>query len=68
MIQTLTCGYCDAKLNSFADLRYHLGHVRRHDVFACCGRFFKREKDLERHLDAEPKRFGRHVHTVRTDR
>ncbi|KAI0659334.1 hypothetical protein C8Q70DRAFT_987272 [Cubamyces menziesii] len=61
MITTLTCQYCDTKLNSLADLRYHLSHVRWHAVYACCGRFFKREVDYERHLDSQVVRFGRHV-------
>ncbi|RPD65724.1 hypothetical protein L226DRAFT_501257 [Lentinus tigrinus ALCF2SS1-7] len=65
MINSLTCQYCDAKLNSIADLRYHLSHVRWHSVYACCGRFFKREEDFERHLDSTFVRFGGHRHTVR---
>ncbi|CDO75745.1 hypothetical protein BN946_scf184921.g21 [Trametes cinnabarina] len=63
MIKSLTCLYCDAKLTSLADLRYHLTHVRRHAVYACCGRFFKREEDYDRHLEAEALRFGDHVYT-----
>ncbi len=63
MITSLTCQYCDVRLNSLADLRYHLSHVRRHSVYACCGRFFKREVDFERHLDSTPLRLGRHVYT-----
>ncbi|KAI0702061.1 hypothetical protein C8T65DRAFT_719286 [Cerioporus squamosus] len=65
MIDSLTCQYCDAKLNSIADLRYHLSHVRWHSVYACCGRFFKREEDFQRHLDSTFVRFAGHVHTVR---
>lgn len=65
MIDTLTCQYCDAKLNSIADLRYHLSRVRWHSVYACCGRFFKREEDFQRHLDSNFTRFVGHVHTVR---
>ncbi|KAI0336752.1 hypothetical protein GY45DRAFT_1315385 [Cubamyces sp. BRFM 1775] len=65
MIKTLTCQYCDTQLNSLADLRYHLNHVRRHAVYACCGRFFKREEDLERHLDSQFTRFGGHVHRIK---
>ncbi|KAL1695837.1 hypothetical protein GGG16DRAFT_86208 [Schizophyllum commune] len=61
MVRDLRCGYCDAMLNSLADLRYHLEHVNRHPVYACCGRFFRRNEDFERHLDAAPARFGRHV-------
>ncbi|KAI5834944.1 hypothetical protein K523DRAFT_360231 [Schizophyllum commune Tattone D] len=61
MVRDLRCGYCDAMLNSLADLRYHLEHVNRHPVYACCGRFFRRNEDFERHLDATPARFGRHV-------
>ncbi len=63
MINTLTCQYCDTKLNSLADLRYHLTHVRRHAVYACCGRFFKREVDYERHMGA---RYD-HEHEFRRD-
>lgn len=65
MISNLTCLYCDAKLTSLADLRYHLSHTRRHDVYACCGRFFKREEDFMKHTAAEPRKWGRHVHQVR---
>ncbi|KAJ2969405.1 hypothetical protein NUW54_g12972 [Trametes sanguinea] len=67
MISSLTCVYCDAKLTSLADLRYHLGHVRRHAVYACCGRFFKREEDYERHVQSDPLRFGVHLHSFRRD-
>ncbi|KAH8101927.1 hypothetical protein BXZ70DRAFT_932499 [Cristinia sonorae] len=66
MISTLTCLYCEAKLNSLADLQYHLSHTRRHEVFACCGRFFKREVDWERHIEAGPRKWGDHLHQVRT--
>jgi hypothetical protein len=66
MLHTLTCGYCNARLNSLADLRYHLSHVTRHPVYACCGRFFKRDVDFERHVDAGV-RWGRHDHQVRRD-
>ncbi|RDB30352.1 ATP-dependent RNA helicase DEAH12, chloroplastic [Hypsizygus marmoreus] len=60
MISSLTCGYCELPLNSLADLRYHLAHVQRHGVYTCCGRFFKRRLDFERH-DASHHggRFGR---------
>ena len=64
MIRTLTCGYCDTRLNSLADLQYHLRAVRWHAVYACCGRFFKRDVDYERHASAVPRRFGHHVHRV----
>ncbi|KAJ6631063.1 hypothetical protein B0H10DRAFT_1980669 [Mycena sp. CBHHK59/15] len=68
MIRNLVCGYCDVKLNSLADLRFHLLHVRRHPVYSCCGRFFKRVQDFERHLDTYPARFyGEHVHQMRSD-
>ena len=53
MITNLTCGYCNSRLNSMNDLRYHLSNVRYHAVFSCCGRFFKREVDLERHTAAK---------------
>jgi len=53
MITNLTCGYCNSRLNSMNDLRYHLSNVRYHGVFSCCGRFFKREVDLERHRTAK---------------
>jgi hypothetical protein len=53
MITNLTCGYCNNRLNSMNDLRYHLSHVRYHSVFSCCGRFFRREVDLQRHRDAK---------------
>ncbi|KAI0766296.1 hypothetical protein BC629DRAFT_1596451 [Irpex lacteus] len=52
MIAGLTCGYCDARLNSLADLRYHLSHSKRHAVYSCCGRFFKRDVDFERHVES----------------
>ncbi|RDX54728.1 hypothetical protein OH76DRAFT_1398118 [Lentinus brumalis] len=65
MINSLTCQYCDTKLTSIADLRYHLSRVRWHSVYACCGRFFKREEDLERHLDSVSVRFGGHLDTIR---
>ncbi|PCH44865.1 hypothetical protein WOLCODRAFT_78291 [Wolfiporia cocos MD-104 SS10] len=67
MIQNLECGYCNARLTSTDDLQYHLSHVRRHPVYACCGRFFKSELDLERHQNAYPGRFGTHIHSVRRD-
>lgn len=67
MIQNLECGYCDTRLNSLADLQYHLRSVRRHNVYACCGRFFRREEDFERHSAAVPRRFGFHVHTVQRE-
>jgi len=53
MIASLTCGYCDSRLNSINDLRYHLSNVRYHSVFSCCGRFFKREVDLQKHQEAK---------------
>ncbi|TRM63510.1 hypothetical protein BD626DRAFT_272723 [Schizophyllum amplum] len=62
MVRDLRCGYCDVLLNSLADLRYHLEHVTRHPVYACCGRFFRKDVDFERHLSARPARFGEHVH------
>ncbi|CAL1708947.1 unnamed protein product [Somion occarium] len=65
MIQDLICKYCDVRLNSLADLQYHLSHTRRHAVFACCGRFFKAEADFDRHVVAEPRRFGLHLHQAR---
>ncbi|KAI0765331.1 hypothetical protein C8Q74DRAFT_1287700 [Fomes fomentarius] len=67
MINSLICQYCDASLNSLADLRYHLTNVRRHAVYACCGRFFKRDVDFERHQDADNLKYGWHIHTVRRD-
>ncbi|KAF9788557.1 hypothetical protein BJ322DRAFT_1049631 [Thelephora terrestris] len=54
MIGTLTCGYCNNRLNSINDLRYHLSNVRYHSVYSCCGRFFKRDVDYERHRQAKP--------------
>lgn len=63
MIRGLTCGYCSARANSLADLLYHLEHVRHHPVFACCGRFFSREIDFDRHCGARVK-WGRHEHRV----
>ena len=53
MITTLTCGYCNSRLNSVNDLKYHLSNVRYHAVFSCCGRFFKRAVDLDRHRVAK---------------
>ncbi|KAH7926264.1 hypothetical protein BV22DRAFT_1009547 [Leucogyrophana mollusca] len=64
MIRSLVCGYCNARANSMADLLYHLSHVTHHAVFACCGRFFAREVDFDRHCQAQVHRFGGHVHTV----
>lgn len=64
MIRNLTCGYCDVPANSLADLRYHLEHVRHHDVYACCGRFFKRGIDFDRHEESAIGRFGG-VHAYR---
>lgn len=66
MVEALTCGYCDAELYSLRDLKYHLAHVQHHRVFACCGRFFRREEDYEQHADTAPGRFGRHVHRMVT--
>lgn len=54
MITTLTCGYCDSRLSSIDDLKYHLNNVRYHPVFSCCGRFFRRDIDLERHREGKP--------------
>ncbi|KAJ7695393.1 hypothetical protein B0H17DRAFT_1271880 [Mycena rosella] len=51
MIRNLVCGYCNVRLNSLADLRFHLLHVRRHPVYSCCGRFFRRVEDYERHTN-----------------
>ncbi|KZT28083.1 hypothetical protein NEOLEDRAFT_1161274 [Neolentinus lepideus HHB14362 ss-1] len=66
MLQDLTCGYCNVKLNSVADLQYHLAHTRHHPVYACCGRFFKRDVDFERHTHSNPRRFGSHIHQLQT--
>ncbi|KAI6021711.1 hypothetical protein BKA83DRAFT_610824 [Pisolithus microcarpus] len=63
MIRGLTCGYCRARANSLADLLYHLEHVWDHPVFACCGRFFPREIDFDRHCSSRVKG-GRHEHRV----
>ena len=54
MITNLTCGYCNSRLNSINDLRYHLSNVQYHSVFSCCGRFFKREADLQKHQESKP--------------
>ncbi|KAI6158108.1 hypothetical protein BKA82DRAFT_996490 [Pisolithus tinctorius] len=62
MIRGLTCGYCRARADSLAHLLYHLEHVR-HPVFACCGRFFPREIDFDRHCNSRVKG-GRHEHRV----
>jgi len=68
MIRKLVCGYCNVRLNSLADLRYHLLHVERHPVYSCCGRFFKRVEDFERHADTYATRFmGAHVNQMRKD-
>ncbi|KAF9459774.1 hypothetical protein BDZ94DRAFT_995454 [Collybia nuda] len=66
MISNLTCGYCNAPSNSLADLRYHLEHVQHHEVYACCGRFFKRIVDFERHQESPMGRFGGR-HAFRTN-
>ena len=63
MIGGLVCGYCWTQANSLADLLYHLEHVQDHSVFACCGRFFSREIDFERHCNARVKN-GRHENRV----
>ncbi|KAJ7755328.1 hypothetical protein DFH07DRAFT_743267 [Mycena maculata] len=68
MIRNLVCGYCNVRLNSLADLRFHLLHVRRHVVYSCCGRFFRKVEDYERHADTYAARFhGEHVHQMRRD-
>jgi hypothetical protein len=68
MISNLVCGYCNVRLNSLADLRFHLSRVRHHPVFSCCGRFFRRVQDYERHIDTYAARFnGAHVHQMRRD-
>ncbi|KAJ7151190.1 hypothetical protein C8R46DRAFT_1008020 [Mycena filopes] len=68
MIRNLVCGYCNVRLNSLADLRFHLLHVRHHPVYSCCGRFFKRVQDYERHTMTFAARFGGgHVHQMRSD-
>lgn len=51
MVAMLTCQYCFARLNSLADLRFHLSRTNKHPVYACCGRFFKRATDLRKHID-----------------
>ncbi|KAG8934216.1 hypothetical protein FRC02_010386 [Tulasnella sp. 418] len=61
MIRNLTCGYCQVRLNSLQDLRYHLTHTRRHPVYTCCGKFFKREQDYQRH---EASNIYYHDHTM----
>ncbi|KAJ6571684.1 hypothetical protein B0H19DRAFT_936268 [Mycena capillaripes] len=68
MISRLVCGYCNVRLNSLADLRFHLTHVRHHAVYACCGRFFRRAQDYDRHTNTYAARFrGAHVHQMRSD-
>ncbi|KAF7349314.1 RBR-type E3 ubiquitin transferase [Mycena sanguinolenta] len=68
MISNLVCGYCNVRLSSLADLRFHLSRVRHHSVFCCCGRFFRRVQDYERHTDTYAARFGgTHVHQMRRD-
>ncbi|KAJ7627525.1 hypothetical protein DFH06DRAFT_1227387 [Mycena polygramma] len=68
MISRLVCGYCNVRLNSLADLRFHLSRVRHHAVYACCGRFFRRAPDYERHINTYAARFGGvHVHQMRSD-
>ncbi|KAK7046632.1 RBR-type E3 ubiquitin transferase, partial [Favolaschia claudopus] len=64
MIRNLVCGYCNVRLNSLADLRFHLSHVRHHPVFFCCGRFFRREQDYDRHVEALSRSRGRHFHPM----
>ena len=49
MVNTLNCGYCNGRLRSMNDLKIHLSCTRDHPVLSCCGRFFRRENDLERH-------------------
>jgi hypothetical protein len=49
IVRSLCCGYCRARLNSVADLRYHLTNVRRHPVFACCNQFFEDREVFNEH-------------------
>ncbi|KAF7300607.1 RBR-type E3 ubiquitin transferase [Mycena chlorophos] len=65
MLQTLICGYCNVRLNSLADLRFHLLRVRHHGVYACCGKFFRREVDFLKH--EESKWPGMHEYQLRRD-
>ncbi|KAJ7637178.1 hypothetical protein FB45DRAFT_789450 [Roridomyces roridus] len=58
MIRHLVCGYCNVRLNSLADMRFHLLNVRHHAVYSCGGRFFRRVQDYERHVDTYAARFG----------
>ncbi|THH30196.1 hypothetical protein EUX98_g3975 [Antrodiella citrinella] len=67
MIANLTCLYCDVRLNSLADMQYHLVHTRRHPLYTCCGRFFKRAEDWNRHTEAAPRRWGFHQHSIAQD-
>lgn len=62
MFSSLTCGYCGCRVNSRAALRHHLANVRHHSVFACCGRFFRREVDFARHVESYPNRYGYHAY------
>ncbi|KAI0694968.1 hypothetical protein BC835DRAFT_1406347 [Cytidiella melzeri] len=62
MVAALTCGYCNARLNSLAELCYHLSRARGHDVYACCGRFFKRATDFKKHVEMK---WGLHENQVR---
>ncbi|KAI0766295.1 hypothetical protein BC629DRAFT_1596450 [Irpex lacteus] len=64
MIGNLTCGYCNARLRSLANLRYHLTHTRRHEVYACCGRFFRYETHFMQHTTMK---VGYHEHEYRSD-
>jgi len=61
MIRTLSCGYCNSGLLSLEYLRQHLEGAD-HNVFACCGRFFGREQDFDRHWATQGPA---HAHTVR---
>ncbi|KAG9036096.1 hypothetical protein FRB95_009884 [Tulasnella sp. JGI-2019a] len=49
MIRGLTCGYCNSRLNSLEDLRNHLANTTTHPVFACCGKFFKKDAHYDQH-------------------
>ncbi|KAG9003805.1 hypothetical protein FRB93_010821 [Tulasnella sp. JGI-2019a] len=49
MVRGLTCGYCNARLNSLRDLRLHLANPNQHPVYACCGKFFKTRSHYDQH-------------------
>ena len=47
-------------MGQLADLRYHLSHVRRHPVFACCGQMFQDLGTFDAHVHRDNPRIRLH--------